>query len=111
MVTSFDNLLVMVNRYCFDIITMSETWLKENDLLLQHISIPGYLQAFNNRNIIRGGGVGIYLKESINFKRRSDLEKKYTGIWSICGLKLMAAINTAINTTTVSIQIGKDYAL
>lgn len=59
---------------------MSETWLKENNLLLQHVSIPGYVQAFNNRTTIRGGGVGVYLKESVNFKRRADLEKKYPGM-------------------------------
>ena len=28
----------------------------------------------------RGGGVGVYLKESIKFKRRPDLEKKYPGM-------------------------------
>ncbi|CAB4006181.1 Hypothetical predicted protein [Paramuricea clavata] len=56
---------------------MSETWLKENNLLLQHVTIPGYVHAFNNRDKIRGGGVGIYIKESIKFKRRQDLEKRY----------------------------------
>jgi exonuclease III len=80
MITTFDNLLITVNRYGFDIITMSEIWLKENNLLLQHVSIPGYVQAFNNRTTIRGGGVGVYLKESVNFKRRADLEKKYPGM-------------------------------
>ena len=56
---------------------MSETWLKENNLLLQHVTIPGYVHAFNNRDKIRGGGVGIYIKESIKFKRRQDLGKCY----------------------------------
>jgi exonuclease III len=52
----------MIERYAFDIITMSETWLKENNLLLQRVTIPGYVHAFNNRDKIRGGGVGIYIK-------------------------------------------------
>ena len=30
---------------------------------------------FRNRDIIRGGGVGIYLRDNIKFKRRKDIEK------------------------------------
>ena len=56
---------------------MSETWLKQNDLLLQHATIPGYVHAFNHRDKKRGGGVGVYLKENIQFKRRSDTKKRY----------------------------------
>ena len=51
--------------------------LKENNLLLQHVAIPGYVHAFNNRDRLRGGGVDIYIKESIKFKRRYDIEKRY----------------------------------
>jgi hypothetical protein len=32
MVSTFDHLCLMIERYAFDIITMSETWLKENNL-------------------------------------------------------------------------------
>ena len=48
MITTFGNLLITINCYNFDVITRSETWLKDNNLLLQHVSIPGYVQAFNN---------------------------------------------------------------
>ena len=68
---------LLIQRYSFDVITMSETWLKENNLLIQYVTIPGYIHAFNNRDKIRGGGVGVYIKESIKFKRREDLEKRY----------------------------------
>ena len=30
---------------------------------------------YRNRDNIRGGGVGIYIKESLNFKRRADVEE------------------------------------
>ena len=53
---------------------MSETWLKDNSLLLQHVFIPGYELCYNNHNKCRGGGVGAYIKESIKFKRRHDIE-------------------------------------
>ena len=77
MIFTFDNLLLAVDRYKFDVITMSETWLKENHLLLQYVTIPGYTHAFNNRDKKRGGGVGVYIKDSTKFKRRSDIEKRY----------------------------------
>ena len=76
MVSTFDHLCLIIERYSFDVITMSETWLKENNLLLQHVAIPGYVHAFNNRDRLRGGGVDIYIKESIKFKRRYDIEKR-----------------------------------
>ena len=77
MVSTFDHLCLLIQRYFFDVITMSETWLKENNLLIQYVTIPGYIHAFNNRDKIRGGGVGVYIKESIKFRRREDLEKRY----------------------------------
>lgn len=46
MVSTFDGLLAILRQYPFDIITMSETWLKDNDLLLQHVTILGYCHAF-----------------------------------------------------------------
>ena len=63
MVSTFDGLLTTLSQYPFDIIAMSETWLKDNDLLLQHVTIPGYCHTFHNRDRTRGGGVGVYLKE------------------------------------------------
>jgi exonuclease III len=74
MVSTFDELLVTIKEYPFDVIAMSETWLKNNPHLLHYVTIPGYTNVFRNRDDIRGGGVGIYLKESIKFKRRTDIE-------------------------------------
>ena len=76
MISTFDNLLLAVDRYRFDVITISETWLKENHLLLQYVTVPGYTHAFNNRDKKRGGDVGVYIKDSIKFKRRSDIKKE-----------------------------------
>ena len=75
MVSTFDELLT-VKEYPFDVITMSETWLKNNELLLQHVTIPGYSSEFRNRESIKGGGVSAYIKESVKYKRRTDIEKK-----------------------------------
>ena len=75
MVSTFDEFILTINQFPFDIITLSETWLKDNRHLLDYVSIPGYVNLFRNRDIIRGGGVGIYLRDNIKFKLRKDIEK------------------------------------
>ena len=74
MVSTFDELLAMIKEYPFDIVTMSETWLKDNPLRLQYVTIPGYSQVFRNRDRFRGGGVGAYLRDGVSYKRRTDIE-------------------------------------
>ena len=63
----------MLNAHQFDIITLSETWLKENANLLNSADIPGYNKNFRNRDRVKGGGVGYYVKSEINVKERKDL--------------------------------------
>ncbi|CAB4000880.1 Hypothetical predicted protein [Paramuricea clavata] len=76
MVSTFDELVLTIKEYPFDVVTMSETWLKNNSLLLQHVTIPGYSCEFRNRESVKGGGVGAYIKESVKYKRRTDIEAK-----------------------------------
>ena len=60
--SSFDEFLLQQTKYNFDIVAMSETWLKNNDLLIKHVTIPGYDMLYKNREKVRGRGVGfIYL--------------------------------------------------
>lgn len=77
MASTFNELLLTVQKYEFDIATLSETWLKDNHLLLSHVSIPGYTQEFRNRDTIKGGGVGAYIKNNIKYRRRKDIENKH----------------------------------
>ena len=74
MVSTFDELLVTMNEYPFDVVTMSETWLKDNPHLLSYVNILGYCSIFRNRNRVCGGGVGTYVREEISFKRHFDIE-------------------------------------
>ena len=76
MVSAFGELLLTIKQYPFNVISMSETWPKDNPLLLNHVTIPGYNSEFRSRNSIRGGGVGAYIKETLTYKRRSDIEAK-----------------------------------
>ena len=53
---------------------MSETWLKQNKALLDHLEIEGYKKDFRHRDEKRGGGVGFFLKSDIKHKTRNDIQ-------------------------------------
>ena len=63
MVSTFNELLLTVNSYPLDIVALSETWLRDQPQLLDYVSIPGFVTKFRNREGIRGGGVGVYIRE------------------------------------------------
>ena len=64
-----------------DVICVSETHIKDGDLY----SLPGYVFLQRNRNVGTSGGVGIFLKHEIKFKRRYDLENHLENLWiEIC---------------------------
>ena len=75
MVSSFDEFNVMLQEHPFDILTLSETWLKDDVNLLNYVQILGYKFRYRNQNERRGGGVGLYIKDSIEYKVRHDLNK------------------------------------
>ena len=68
--------------------------MKKNKLLLQHVTIPGYNYAFCHRDNMRGSGVGVYVKDTIVFKRRKDIENRHPELQHICGLRFLAEIKT-----------------
>ncbi len=69
--------------------------MKNNPYLLRYVSIPGYSSLFCDRDVIRGGGVGVYIKNSINFKRRTDIEQIEPELKPISGQKSVAEIRIA----------------
>ena len=67
--------LLTVNSFPqLDIIAVSETWLRGQPQLLQYVSIPGFTTEFRNRQGLKGGDVGAYIKNSTKYKRRRDIE-------------------------------------
>ena len=62
MVSSFDEFHVMFQEYPFDILTLSETWLKDDVNLLNYVQIPGYKFSYKNCNE-RRGGVSVYISK------------------------------------------------
>ena len=79
LLSSFDEFRTMLLSYKFDIITISETWLQDNQEQFNYVrDIPGYAEPrFRNRQGKRGGGVGFYVRDHLHFKERSDLTKRY----------------------------------
>ena len=56
--SSFEEFKLMLHNYKFDVVALSETWLKNNPLLIEHVAIENFEIEYNNRDKIRGGGVG-----------------------------------------------------
>ena len=74
MASTFGQFEAMLEAHQFDLITLSETWLKDNKNLLNHFEVCGYKKDFRNRDAKRGGGVGYYIKKDIQCKNRKDIE-------------------------------------
>ena len=65
-------------KYNFSIIGLTETWLSENCTNMYNIRNYKLLTA--NRKNKSGGGVGMYIKEGINFRLRKDLSVFHEGV-------------------------------
>ena len=52
----------MLQEYPFNILTLSETWLKDDVNLLNYVQIPGYKFSYKNLNE-RRGGVSVYISK------------------------------------------------
>ena len=70
----------MFKSYEFDIISLIETCLINNQHRLDYLNIAGYKSIFKHRKHKKGGGVGFNIKDSISFKTRNDLTKTITNM-------------------------------
>ena len=73
LLSSFAEFELMFNIYKFDILTLSETWLRNNEHAINYAQISGYNLEINSRNTGRGGDVDFYIKDKITYKRRQDI--------------------------------------
>ena len=81
--------------------------LKENNLLLQHVAIPGYVHAFNNRDRLRGGGVDIYTSKNPLSSRGDMISRNVIPLWNISGYKFLDATGTANSYLAPSMKHNK----
>ena len=62
-----------MNYECnFNILTLSETWLTENQNLLDHVELSGSDLYYKNRESKRGRRVAAYVRESLKCKIVKD---------------------------------------
>ena len=89
LVTTFDAFHLMLENHKFDIVALSETWLKDNKHQYEYVQIPGYNTVFRNRENKNGGGVGFYVNDHLSFTLRNDITKmgdSIETIWiEVCG--------------------------
>ena len=79
--TNFESLCSIIATHNIDIITLSEIHLSNSENLSLY-KINGYDEVFRCRPEGKGGGVCVYLKNSICWERRHDLEKdSIESIW------------------------------
>ena len=65
----FINFLGSIN-HTFSVIGITETWLQDSD---HSCDIPGYNFIHNHRPDRSGGGVGLFIRDHLDFKERADL--------------------------------------
>ena len=81
--SKLDQIRSALNRLDIDILCLTETWLCKN-VGKGPVKIPGYEFFRNDRQGRLGGGVGIYVKEKINFKPVTNLRNpRVESLWGI----------------------------
>ena len=99
----------------FSFIGLTETWLDSNKCDLY--GLPGYVSEDKYRQNRRGGGVSIFIKETIKYKTRSDLDRfdehfetLFIEIDSTCfNTKKSIIIGVVYRMPDTSIEIFNDY--
>ena len=72
---NFDALTLFLSSLTLksSVIGLTETWLNENSSL-DMFKMTDYAFISNSRESKRGGGVGMYIRNSVKYKRRPDLD-------------------------------------
>jgi hypothetical protein len=84
--TKTDELALVIHNQKSDIVMVSETWLSDviPDEALHFPGIPGFSVIRNDRVNMRGGGVAVFVKDTIPFKIRHDFTSPdYECLWII----------------------------
>ena len=68
---NYTNLTSILPDHEFSLIALTETWLKQHNMDL--FPIEGYQVEHSISNIKTGGGISVYIKDSIHYKIREDL--------------------------------------
>ena len=72
---NFESFREFLDSLCFTFsaICLSETWCQPHETSNSNLQIPGYVSLHQTRKNRRGGGLCIFLLESLSYKVRDDL--------------------------------------
>ena len=87
--STFNELVTMLQEYQFDIVALSETWLQDCSFQQNYVQINGYNSVFRNRIGKHGGGVGFFIKVNYIQSETRPLKKTRSIIWKCYILKLV----------------------
>ena len=73
LISTFDEFSVMMDKYRFDVVCVTETWFTDSVELENYVQIPGYELIKNSRSKCKGGGAAIYIQDHLEFKTRTDI--------------------------------------
>ena len=72
-VTKIDSLHLFINKNPFDVVAVSETWLKPT-ITNGEIRIPNYSITRQDRIDKSGGGTAFYIREGLPYRMRRDMQ-------------------------------------
>ena len=70
--------------FTFSAICLSETWCQPHENSNSNLQIPNYVSWHQTRKNLRGGGLCIFLLESLSYKVRDDLAVNSSAIECLC---------------------------
>ena len=83
---NFDSLfdLLMTLKFQFKVICITETWCSENSMNHNLFKLPQYKSIHQVRRTGKGGGIEVFLHESLTFNVRHDLSINNADIEALC---------------------------
>ena len=80
-VNKMDEIRLLLRDNPFEVFAVSEARLNSS-ILDSEVSVPGYTLVRNDRNVKRGGGTVIYVKDGVSFKQRIYLSSEtFETLW------------------------------
>ena len=82
----FDGLfnLLMMLKFEFKVICITETWCSNNSMNHNIFELPQYKSIHQVRTTGKGGGIAVFLHESLTFNIRHDLSVNNADIEALC---------------------------
>ena len=83
---NFDNLFnpLMTLKFQFKVLCITETWCLDNSMNHYLFKIPQYESIRQVRRTGKGGGIAVFLQDSLTFNIRHDLSVNNSNIEALC---------------------------